>query len=439
MGIIVVGAGFSGAALAIQLARRGAEVQLLGTSRDFGRGLAYAAAEPAHLLNVPAERMGLDPEAPGDFADFLGLVAPNERRGFLPRLAYGIYLEARLGEAAAASRGRLQRMPVAVAALERCAAGWRATLADGSTLEDAEVVLALGSPAALAGPGDGPAGGDGRWIRDPWAPGALARIGPEDPVLVLGTGLTMVDLVVSLTRAGHRGPLLALSRRGRLPRPHPAALAALPAPPDALLEAIASGRLAASLAAFRAEVAAGASPDALADSLRAATPGLWRAWSPATRARFLRHLRPWWDAVRHRVPAHVLGVLKARIDEGLLQVRAGRVLAHADGVARVRLRGEAEPRPVPAAWVLQATGLDGRLDGETAEPLRGLLLRGEAVADPLGLGLACDADGAVIGFDGRPTPGLHALGGLRRGECWESTAVPDLREHARRLAARLAP
>lgn len=432
----VVGAGFAGVATSLQLCRRGIDTVLVGAPALFGRGVAYGAAQPEHLLNVPADRMGIAADAAEDFADWLGL--RGEARGaFVPRVDYGRYLDDRLQRAQADPGAQLRVQRAEVLALARGPRGWRLDLDDGTTLEADTVVLAPGAPAALAPPQAALPG----VIADPWQPGALAGIAAGAPVLIVGTGLTMADILVSLETAGHTGPIVALSRRGLLPRTR--AAHATPAPlPAPLLAALEQGRLAEAVLRFRAAVAGGAGADAFVETLRGLAPALWRGWPLAVRRRFLRHLRPWWDTLRHRVPPQTRARLDAAQARGQLRVWAGRLLAlDAAGDA---LRATIRPRHAEAtttldvAHVIFATGLDADLRASASPLLARLLGDGLAVPDPTGLGLACDPQGALLDALGAPVPGLHVVGALRRGECWESTAVAELRAQAAALAERLA-
>jgi uncharacterized NAD(P)/FAD-binding protein YdhS len=96
MRITIVGAGFSGSALASELARQagpGVELCLVGVPDSYGRGVAYGEARPEHLLNVRASDLGATPDQPGGFADWLNLT-DRARGSYLPRLLYGEYLHA---------------------------------------------------------------------------------------------------------------------------------------------------------------------------------------------------------------------------------------------------------------------------------------------------------------------------------------------------------
>ena len=58
------------------------------------------------------------------------------------------------------------------------------------------------------------------YVANPWSPAATAPLEPGRPVVVLGTGLTMVDVCLALAEQGFDGPIHAISRRGLLPLGH---------------------------------------------------------------------------------------------------------------------------------------------------------------------------------------------------------------------------
>src|SRR5690606_3032178 len=301
-------------------------------------------------------------------------------------------------------------------------------------------VLALGNlPAPPRG--EFPPSG---YVADPWRPGALEAI-PDAPVLLLGTGLTMLDVALALAAPGRRAPMLAVSRRGLVSRPH---RPAHPHPPPraplaslALWPRTARGLL----RGLRAEIALAAAAgvdwrDVLA-GLRADTPALWRELPLAERRRFLEHLRPWWDVHRHRAAPETACAVEALRRAGRLEVLAGRVAdcrERAEGGLAVALRRRAGgERGLRVGRVVACTGPCSDL-AQTTDPLvRQLLAEGVARPDPLRLGFDCDGHGHLVDGDGRREPRLLALGPLRRGQLWECTAVPEIRVEAERVAARV--
>lgn len=443
MRITIIGAGFSGTTLASLLASPrddAPEVCLVGTPATFGSGVAYGEARQEHLLNVRARHLGIDPGHTGDFAGWLSL-GERGRDGFMPRIAYGEYLRERLKEAVEQS-SNLTCIDQEVIAVERVLDGFDIHLADGSQFRSERVVLAPGAlpPQRLAGVGPRLARSE-RYIGWPWHEDALDRIPADARVLLVGTGLTMADVVVSLRRRQHRGQIVAISRRGLLPRSH------LPQPSDALslpprvLYALRAGDLHALVSALRSLAPAVADWRALVDALRPHTQAFWQALSPVQRARFARHLRTHWETFRHRLAPQVATELYGLLQSGQLEVRAARLLRAGvvEGGIEVVMRGRGRAHAQVERFdvMVRATGLDTDIERTTHPLVTHLREAGQIRADPLGFGVEVDPQLQVLDRAGRAVPGLYCLGPLLRGRLWEITAIPELRDAAQALAPRL--
>lgn len=443
--VAIVGAGFSGVLTALNLLETPgaqARVHLIEAADRFGVGAAFGAEEPAHLLNVRAQNMSADPDAPHDF--MLWLARRHGRApdpfAFASRRDYGAYLQERLRRAAQTQQaaGRLNLVQDTVVGLDRDGDGFTLRLGMGRSLGADAVVLAIGnappSVAALPDPdfADHPA-----YVGSPWSPGALDAVAADDPVLLIGTGLTIVDVMASLDARGHAAPVTAISRRGLLPQAHapqgrPAGLPWSRRPGETLSE---------SLRRFRREAERGGDWRAQFDSLRPVTQRLWRQMDEAERRRFLRQLRPWWDIHRHRLaPPMALRLHAWRA--GRLDVVAGRLVSLGDAgdVVEVawRPRGGRDVARRTVRHVVNCTGPEGDARRLRSPLVQGLLASGLARPDPLSLGLDVDAGGRLIDGHGRRQEGLFALGPIARGALWEVAAVPDIRVEARRLGRALA-
>jgi len=442
--ITLIGAGFCGAALVRELAYRAdasTRITLVGMADTFGSGVAYGAARPEHLLNVRARDLGIDPDEPGGFADALHL-GESGRQAFLPRLAYADYLRGELSAAMASSAAHIVCKPQEAIAAERTQRGYRVFLANGEAFDSDQLVLAVGALAPQALPGIGPRlSVHPRYIGWPWQPGALDGIAPDARVLIVGTGLTMVDVALSLQGRGHTGALHAISRRGLVPQAHDVEAGAPETLPLAVQQALAAGDLNAVLRGVRRAIRQGAPWRGLIDALRPHLQPLWRRLDTQRRASFLRHLRPYWEAARHRVAPAAAGVIADLRTRGQLQLEAARLLRARwtpEGLEAVlRRRGEDESRTERYDVLIRATGLDTDID-RTSDPLiAGMREAGLLQADPLGLGVGVDEDFRVRDAAGRALPGLYCIGPLLRGALWEITAVPELRVAARQLARHL--
>ncbi|WP_166038065.1 FAD/NAD(P)-binding protein [Sphingosinicella sp. YJ22] len=435
--VAIIGGGFSGAMQAVQLLRRGVgRVTLIERAGAPGRGLAYGAAHPTHLLNVRAGGMSAYPDDPGHFARWLEARGDGDAAAFAPRLVYAEYVREQLREAMAAAPGRLDLVEDDATGVDTASRGVAVTLANGAGIEADAAVLAIGNsppkPPRMLAEADLPAE---RFFADPWLPGAADGLARDDSVLVIGTGLTMVDLVLLLEQRGFEGPILAVSRRGLLPRAHAAG------PPPQPRSAVPTGAASRLLREVREQGEANGWRQAV-DALRPVTQRLWQSTTPDARGRFLRHLRPWWDVHRHRIAPEIHARLQAMADKGQLRVAAGKLVgaeSRRDGVeVEWRPRGANGTDRINVARIINCTGPEADLRG-TADPLlRTLLERGTIRPDPLGIGVDVDGESRVIAADGRPRDNLFAVGPITRGSFWEIVAVPDIRSQVAGVAARLA-
>ena len=427
--VAIVGGGFSGTALLAALTRRGVPAILIEGGGRAGQGAAYSTQEPAHLLNVRAEVMSAHADDPAHFARAVESEG-GTAKDFVPRQQYGAYLQRQLGEALAGG-GRLVDQP-AVAA-QRAGEGWVVATASGSNINASALVLAIGNQApeplrAFAGMGS-------RFVNNPWSAEAraaertCAKTGED--VLLLGTGLTMVDAALSLDAAGHSGTIVALSRRGLVPRGHVDA----PGPPDPVaFDAVPSGSIVRQWRWLR-QRAASVDWRAAVDSLRPHSQPLWQAMDEDQQRRFLRHARPWWDVHRHRIAPEVARTVKAMIAAGRLEIVAGRVTAATEGadgiMVEIRRRGRAVSEGRAFGHVFNCTGPLGAIE-RTRDPLLRQLLS-EGAVHPDSLGIALDVDGRS-----RAGERLWALGPLTKGRFWEIIAVPDIRVQVAAVADDIA-
>jgi len=457
--VAIVGAGFSGTATALHLLRQARvhgqsiRVLLIERAAEFGRGLAYAKSRYPYLLNVPASRMSATTTDPEDFLRFARRGNPQiSGEDFLPRSLYGDYLQ-NLLEAAAADLPPGSTLQCLRAEVTDLIPGDRdepttLRLADGSSVNAHAAVVALGSPlprlpAAVRCTAEWPA-----LREDPWTDTSPLEI--RSPLLVIGTGLTMVDVVCA---AADRDPgieIHALSRHGLLP------LSQTAFRPDALVDdrglLARSGASASRLVAAVRRLAEQAARDGgdwreVVTLVRHEAPALWRSLPLEERARFIRHTRGYWDIHRHRVPAAVLARLDALRASRRLHVHAGRLLSVEAGHGGVRatwlVRGSEQRRTLDAAEVVNCTGPDYDVSRAPERLWQALLSRSLAVPDALRLGIRTGPAGALLARDGTASRRLFYIGPMLRADYWEATAVGELRTHAERLAAalleRLAP
>ncbi len=442
--IIIVGGGASGVLLACHLLRNDDDdirATLIEKRPVVGRGMAYSTAQPGHLLNVRATNMSAFADDPLHFCRWLAENdddAHGEQPGpltFAQRRVYGRYI-AELITPHLGPPGKPGRLRV-IYGEGRSIATTPTSVAigidDGRIISGDLAVLATGhEETAKAGPA---------CYVNPWESPSDSGVDPDAAVLIRGTGLTMVDFVVSLRASGHRGPIYAMSRRGLLPQAH--------RPVSALTLKRESIPFGASLVTLwrwlrrlaEDTVARGGDWRSVVDGIRPYTWEIWRRLPFDSKQRFLRHARAWWEVHRHRMAPEVEQLIQEALASGQLRIIAAKTLAlvPSASVARItyRRRGSGESETLDVAKVAECTGVYTDPLATTNPLLKQLIMQKLARPDPLGIGIDVDAVCAIVDQAGRASPVLYAVGPLTRAAFWEIMAVPDIRVQCAELAAHL--
>lgn len=435
--VTIIGGGASGVLLAAHLLRdprTDIRVTLIERRGQFGQGVAYSANQRDHKVNVPARGMSAFADDPEHFWRWLQKRNYPSEHGswvFVPRRLYGAYLEDVLREAGQSTPGRLVVLSEEAMAVKERKAGVETVLANGTSLISHCAVLAVGHETQPA---------RGR--------GIAVRLGSEQDtplyakaaVVILGSGLSMVDAWLSLAEADHRGPITVVSRNGFLPKGHldvaPINIDSADVPFGTSMPYL--------MAWFRALVryteAAGGDWRSVIDGLRPYNQRLWQSWSTHTRRQFLRHLRPWWNIHRHRLPPELHDRLVRAVAGGQVNLIAAEFMGverHGDGVrAQIRRRGSSQREALEVARVYDCGGVSVDVLSSSNPVIRDLS-SGRARPDALRIGLDVDDDCAVVDSEGRVSDRLLVVGPLTRGRFFEIEAVPDIRVQAARLAERI--
>lgn len=452
--VAIVGGGASGAVAAVHLLRehreRGAlEIDLIDRTGSFGAGVAYGTTDPLHLLNVPAARMGAIHGRPEHFHEWLaGRGEPVAEEAFMPRGLYATYLRDLLTRAERdADNARLsRRCGEVVSIVEPQGQGvgpLELTLADGERIEADRAILALG-PLAGGDPIVVPAElkASGAYVADPWAEGALEEARDLAEVLIVGTGLSMVDVALSLCEGNEDRPRVrAVSRHGLVPRRHRRTLTNLRRfhlPTD-------SGTLDPVVAAIFAQICRvsrqGDDWRDVIDSMRPVTPALWKGLASDEKRRFLREFQRLWDVHRFRMAPEVADRFEALQASGRIVTEANSIVSleqHGDRVrVFLRIPGATELDEIVVDRVISCSGAGRDLRADAPPVLAGLLADGHARPDELGLGLDVSEDGALLGADGKPSERLFAIGELRKGVEWEAIGITEIRDHSGAIARKI--
>jgi uncharacterized NAD(P)/FAD-binding protein YdhS len=453
--VAIVGSGFCGSMLAVRLALRSdapLRIALIDGAAAFGNGVAFGTTRPEHLLNVPAGKMSAFPESPEHFLTWLRTnksvvadlgIRDSQATDFLPRAAYGRYLSSLLSHALAAN-DRVTTFARRVVDVAERREGVDVEFEDGNALRARRCVLAVGNEAPIDPPAAIPSFlRSHAYERNPWSRSLAEKVDTARDVLLIGSGLTAIDVALTIGARNPRARVIMLSRRGRLPHAHSTVQAY-----DAEVGEILGRRSIVEVSRIlrshiRRAHANGSDWRAVVDALRPHTQRIWQDLSPDSKRRFLRHARPLWEIHRHRAAPAVDAAVRRMLASGMLEVHAGRIAALVDrsgrALALFARRGDHGALIALHADVVDnCTGPRGDY-AKSEDPLwRNLIARGAVRPDSVGLGIDVNVVGAAVNYDGRESERLFAVGALRRGTLYESTAVPELRQQVMQLATVLA-
>jgi uncharacterized NAD(P)/FAD-binding protein YdhS len=443
--IVIVGGGCSGTLVAAQLLRKGyrGRLVIIEPRRELGRGLAYSTRSDHHLLNVPAGKMSAFPEHPSHFLDWLriqGCLAA-EPGMFAPRRMYGEYLADVLQHELNCSPSGADFSQICGEAVsirtDRDVA--HVLVSNGDCVEADRVVLAVGNPASSPDFNVEMTGTAELFHPSPWVKDALSLRFPSERFLLLGTGLTAVDSLLSLLSQGENSVVHMVSRRGFLPHAHTTCL-----PPPEFAPLRGTGSVTSTLREFRARVEAmkrmGFCWRVAIDALRPISNQIWHGLPLADQQMFLRHLKPYWELHRHRVAPVIAEQTKRYLVEGRLCLNAGRVrklIRTGDSIQVHISRREAGELQLEVDRVINCTGIQEDYSDCPRPLARQLIADGTASANDLGIGFRTDGSGALVNSERKTSKLLFTLGPPRRGQLFETTAVPEIRTQAEALARHL--
>ena len=444
--ITIIGGGASGTLLAINLLRAEQSepltVNLVERREKIGAGVAFSTDKDAHLLNVPAGKMGAFPDEIDHFHRWLGWNGYDySANDFVPRKLFGQYLRTMLQDASEPTPNspclRLINDEAVDVQLNGKA---RVVLHSGEALDTDKVVLAFGNfLPPQPNVEDLSFTASQKYFRSPWANDLYGTVEPQDSIFIIGTGLSMADVVLHLDKIGHQGKITAISTRGLLPSMHRLGYTY----PSFYDELRPLRRITDILKVVRrhAESAQRDSSDwrAVIDSLRPHTQEIWINLPAEEREYFRLHLSRYWDVARHRMPpvtAEKFGELRL---SGQLEIVKGRLrsIRINTGEFHIRYTSDGVDKLASADVLVNCIGSETDYEKIDTPLVRNLLERGLIQPDSLRLGLNATPDGHIIGLDNRPSNMMYTLGTALKGILWESTAIPEIRAQARQLASKL--
>ncbi|HET8572865.1 MAG TPA: FAD/NAD(P)-binding protein [Edaphocola sp.] len=453
----IIGGGFTGTMTAVQLvdqATEPCEIILINEKETLNKGIAFSPYSGRHLLNVIAGKMSAYPDQPDHFLDWVMQRDDFKEKdrmlianAFLPRQLYGTYLCSIWEETKALAEAKHINLAVVdsfVSDLDLSDDAVSLWLDNGRELNVEHCVIATGNHIPR-NPGirnmdfyHSP-----NYFRNPWTAESVKNTRDHFPVLIIGNGLTMVDTVLGLSEQDFKGEIYSISPNGFniLPHRHNGLKY------SKLIEELTDGLTLFELVKLvnrhiKAVRAYGVSAEPVIDSLRPRTQKIWQSLPDSEKALFMARLRHLWGVARHRIPLHSHDRIQQLRIDGRLHINSGKIIdmEESEGLINVEYfdRSDNEMKTIKVSRVINCTGPETDLMRLDQSFLKHCFLKGILKQDKFRLGIITDTVSfQVINAAGQPHTNLFTIGANLKGELWESTAVNELREQAKKLAGEL--
>lgn len=455
----IIGAGFAGTVVAANLVNKASKpltIYLIESSQQIPKGIAFSTDNPKHLLNVRACSMGALSQEPDGFCQWLSHHEKTWRPidpyfssltlnpdNYYPRKLYGMFLEDLLQhtKAIAHKKGiQLKLIPQKAQDIQWNGNKTFTVLCKDQALSCDFIVLATGIPPFKRLPFETPSLlSDKRYTANIWdSPTSVLNQNSPDTgkktILIIGSGLTMVDAVTSLVHQNFKGHILVLSSSGRLPEVHETI------PKPALPLNIKPKPLLRLLKEVRAEIKEAAASNinwrAVVDGLRPSIPLLWHHLSLRDQKKFLRFLFTIWNKHRHRMSLESKEILDQLLNQRRLELHSAHILqVDNSDPQQIKVKALLHDNNQVREWdvqnVINCTGPDYKIANQQNQLLEKLHAKGMINWDPLEMGLATKDNKSLQGNNGDK---MYALGSLLFGERLETTAVPEIRQQAAAIA-----
>ena len=441
--ITIIGGGATGILLAVNLLKFAEnlplEINIVEKKSRFGVGVAYSTTSDFHLLNVTAGKMSAFPDDSKHLCEWLNKHSHNySENDFVPRKIFGeylsdVFLSAFENKSPNTTVNLFNDEAVNINLGERFT---EVKLNSGKIIESDKVVLAFGNFLPThPNVSDLDFIKSDKYSQNPWDNDFFQNLNPDDDVMLIGTGLTMVDAVLNLHNKQHRGKLIAVSRHGLLPATHKLGFSYSSFENEILTET----NLLKMLKLVRKHIAKAQNENsdwqAVIDSLRPITQILWQNLPKKEKRRFLRHLSHSWSVSRSRIPEQCAKVLETLKSVGQLEIHHGKIrkIISTDDKRFALVYGK---KTINIDAIINCTGPQTNFERLEIPLIKNLIRKGLIRCDSLSIGLDALPKGEIIDEFGKTNERLFTIGTALRGILWETTAIPEIRYQAKELALR---
>ena len=451
--ILIIGGGFCGVMTMVNLLKKAKspiEITLFNASYPEGRGIAYSTYSDQHVLNVQTRNMSAFVDDPDHFLNWVKETASTNTSAeelpgtYLPRNLYGKYID-HIYQNALKSKPEhvsLRIINEEVIDLDEKENRVEVITSAGNKFSGDKALLATGNHL----PGNPPIENKDffksrRYFANPWHAASVSNTEGNSPILIIGTGLTMVDVVLGLRENNFSGKIIALSPKGFSILAHKKHHQQ-----RYILDELSPPYTLTSLYKLfykhvRNAHRRGESGETVVDAVRSKTQEIWQQLSLEDKKSFMSHVRHLWGVARHRLPGDIHAFIQSLIKDEKLEVLAGRIqnIVENDGEVHVTVKPKSgnDVKELRVSRVINCTGPQTDITRFNSPLYQSALKKNIVSPDEMRLGIHASPEGAIHSGKSSLNGKIFTIGTLLKGQLWESTAVPELRVQADRMAEML--
>lgn len=436
--IAIIGGGISGTLTVLQCLKQchhSLAILWFDSKNQFCKGLAYSTTDENHLLNVRANNMSVFRDEPDHFVNWLGVHHSSySSKDFVPRKIYGLYVQHTFESLQLTNPTvRIQTIAQEVTGVLQTKYGFE--ILSDQTYKAGKLILALGNflPAHPRSISKDFISSE-NYVQNAFDSSLIEKALTHKDITIIGSGLTMIDVVVSLAHQHYTGTIRVISPHGYIPQAH----TEQPLPSIApFIEANKTYRLSELLSLVKNQLKKAKeeqlNPHSVIDAMRPFLQNIWMNFSLDEKQQFLRHLRHKWGVARHRAPVQSIKLFNELKLSGRLILAKGRIYdiqRIGDGFEVYFTDSKNKGGKFRTSFLINCTGPEADYGRLTSPLVQQLFKNGLIDSDMLKYGLNAQKDGQI-------SQNLYTLGPPLKGILWESVAVPEIRVQAREIASKI--
>lgn len=436
--IAIIGGGISGSLTVLQIIKQSKKpltIFWFDTQNKFCKGYAYNTFDEGHLLNVRANNMSVFPDEPSHFVNWLGVHHPKySSKDFVSRKLFGDYV-LHTFESLKDSNPLITLYQIAEEVKSINKPNDFFEIKTHQNYQAQKIILGFGNflpahPRTISKEYIS----SKNYFQNAFNAQLTNQIQLHDHITIIGSGLTMIDMIVSLSHFNYQGKINVISPHAYIPQAHQEN----PLPSvDSFIDSKKIYSLSEILSLVNKQLKKAKKDNlnlhSVIDSMRPFLQNIWLNFSLDEKKQFLRHLRHKWGVARHRAPSQSMAIfnkLKSSNQLKLIKGRISDIISLKSGFDIIYSNQLDKQQTLQTQLIINCTGPESDYSQLKSTLIQDLIKNQLISPDSIKYGINAQKDGYI-------SNNIYTIGPPLKGILWESVAVPEIRVQAQELGAKI--